>query len=190
MGRLGSAGPYLPLTRGSCSSLAGSAHCHLLQLCHVHSVLCGPHGVGDPEGEFPTPRPLGSRGATYPWGSCSPRRPCTQSPNPPSLPSSESLNPPRILLPGSIPSQNPAPGVYTSHSESTVCRVSCHDTKGRWHQIQCGLCVREVGRTEAALRRNIRERNHLYQKDLERLEQWATWARLSWCACQILCLCS
>lgn len=35
-------------------------------------------------------RGQGSPGATYPRGSCSPRTPCTQSPNPPSLPSSES----------------------------------------------------------------------------------------------------
>lgn len=35
-------GPCLP---------AGFAHCHLLQLRHVSSVLSGPHAVGDPEGE-------------------------------------------------------------------------------------------------------------------------------------------
>lgn len=36
----------------------------------------------------------------------------------------------------------------------------------------------------------LREKNNLYQKDLERLEQWAILARLSWYKCQILCLCS
>lgn len=42
--------PHAPLTRIFCF-LAGFAHHCFLQLCHVGSLLLGPHAVGDPEGE-------------------------------------------------------------------------------------------------------------------------------------------